>query len=585
MPPPPEVDGLHRKRRHVSEPPIGASSPGVLFGQLVNTLGRAGATIFSFTLHTVAVLLFWIGRVLGFALDSLFGVPKRFVGQHSGLVQRLLRGLILASAVCGVYYLLRGPVSRIGFGGPSSNHSVYTPPTAPAADVSELSDRLLKLESALSGLSFDNSQERKRADTETQRRVELQAKVDQLERDLRNERKRTSSAEEKAQGVGGELVSVQREIAALRSTIKALPPPVAPGSVSGKDEDARQKLEALERKLGAVEEAKEALELGKDAASKAKEREKEKEAAATKPSWWSKAGSSNRADQLTVRASDGTDVTALIGKIVDSAVGRFHKDDVSRPDFASDSGGAHVIPSLTSDTYALRPVGVKGRMLGLVTGHGYALGRPPVTALHHELHIGNCWPFAGTQGQLGIKLVMPVIIDAVTIDHVAKEVAFDMRTAPREMELWGLVEGRGNVEKVHEFYREKARLRAEQQESDGEVSASSASEVNDEGFDFDAHLDSGSNDRYPSTLPRHAMYFRIASFTYDVHSSKNVQTFAVPEDVRALGVDFGVVALRVRSNWGMEEFTCLYRVRVHGERLVQPELPSPPPPSEEEAEK
>ena len=74
-----------------------------------------------------------------------------------------------------------------------------------------------------------------------------------------------------------------------------------------------------------------------------------------------------------------------------------------------------------------------------------------------------------------------------------------------------------------------------------------------------------------------APYIRLASFTYDIHAPKHVQTFPIREEVAGLGVDFGVVVLRVKSNWGRDEFTCLYRFRVHGQRLVPvPEPWSPP---------
>ena len=37
----------------------------------------------------------------------------------------------------------------------------------------------------------------------------------------------------------------------------------------------------------------------------------------------------------------------------------------------------------------------------------------------------------------------------------------------------------------------------------------------------------------------------------------------------------GIVVLVVKSNWGMDEYTCLYRMRVHGERMG--EIPPPLP--------
>jgi len=71
----------------------------------------------------------------------------------------------------------------------------------------------------------------------------------------------------------------------------------------------------------------------------------------------------------------------------------------------------------------------------------------------------------------------------------------------------------------------------------------------------------------PGVLHRDVPYVRLASFTYDVHAPQNIQTFSVRDEVRALGIDFGVVSLVVKNNWGRDEFTCIYRFRAHGERL------------------
>lgn len=60
-------------------------------------------------------------------------------------------------------------------------------------------------------------------------------------------------------------------------------------------------------------------------------------------------------------------------------------------------------------------------------------------------------------------------------------------------------------------------------------------------------------------------YLRIATFSYDLYTTHNIQTFPVDEEISRLGIDFGIVILRIKSNWGREEYTCLYRFRVHGQ--------------------
>jgi SUN domain-containing protein 1/2 len=163
----------------------------------------------------------------------------------------------------------------------------------------------------------------------------------------------------------------------------------------------------------------------------------------------------------------------------------------------------------------------------------------------------------GSHGQLGVMLAFPAIISDITIDHVAKEVAFDLGTAPKEMEVWGQVEGKDNLAKVAAWRAEQAARREAAMEA-GEVVS-------------EADLE----DDYPATLPRDVSFIRLTSFTYDIHAPLNIQTFPVRQEVRDLSLDFGIVALVIKDNWGKDGYTCLYRFRVHGERPGGGSFPFP----------
>ena len=134
----------------------------------------------------------------------------------------------------------------------------------------------------------------------------------------------------------------------------------------------------------------------------------------------------------------------------------------------------------------------------------------------------------------------------------------DMRSAPRQMELWGLVEGNDNIEKVQNWRDQRAARRQAFEEANQPVPPNLADEV-----------------AYPRSLPKYPEYIRVANFTYDIHATQHIQTFPVRDEIRELGIDFGVVILLVKSNWGKDEFTCLYRMRVHGERVGEVPLPYP----------
>ncbi|KAF8158958.1 hypothetical protein K438DRAFT_2026005 [Mycena galopus ATCC 62051] len=150
----------------------------------------------------------------------------------------------------------------------------------------------------------------------------------------------------------------------------------------------------------------------------------------------------------------------------------------------------------------LRPSTLGGKVVGFLTGHS------PVTSLHHEIRDAYCWPLSGSQGHLGVALAAP-----------------PRTSAPREMEVWGLVEGTNNLPKLKAWRAERATRREA-----GEVLKEKLLRT--------------------KTLPKAVEYVRVAAFT---------------NNLRALGIDFGVVALVVKSNRGQEAFTCLDWFRVHGQ--------------------
>ncbi|KAI0311340.1 hypothetical protein OF83DRAFT_1068992 [Amylostereum chailletii] len=225
-------------------------------------------------------------------------------------------------------------------------------------------------------------------------------------------------------------------------------------------------------------------------------------------------------------------------RVAEAVVAARGKDVVGKADFALQSSGASVVPSLTSPTLGLRMCGLRAAFVAWVTGKDYTniSSRPPIHALHHDTHSGYCWCFPGEEGQLGVQLAHTVHIEEVTVDHLALELAWDMRSAPRTMELWGLVEGHKNEQKLHSW--EETHRRERQTLSEGSK---------------------------PFTGSKSSNYIRVASFEYNIAAHNPVQTFPVSEDVRKLGIPFRVVIFRVVGNWG-HDHTCLFRVRVHGQK-------------------
>ncbi|XP_053348560.1 SUN domain-containing protein 2 isoform X2 [Clarias gariepinus] len=141
---------------------------------------------------------------------------------------------------------------------------------------------------------------------------------------------------------------------------------------------------------------------------------------------------------------------------------------------------------------------------------GFPLWYPsesPRTVIQPELHPGKCWPFRGSEGFLVIALSHPVQITQVTLEHLPRILSPTGRidSAPKDFAVYGMI-----------------------------------SEEKEEGK-------------------------LLGTFTYD-QDGESIQTFVVQHPQSEV---YGLVELRILSNWGHPEYTCVYRFRVHG----QPRLP------------
>ncbi|WVQ98779.1 hypothetical protein IAU59_005910 [Kwoniella sp. CBS 9459] len=225
------------------------------------------------------------------------------------------------------------------------------------------------------------------------------------------------------------------------------------------------------------------------------------------------------ASSITIKSGKGEDLTSLFNDLIDAALLRYSKDTIARTDFALFTAGARVIPHLTSDTLVLSTASKMGKW---VMGSKDVQGRPPATALHPDISVGSCWPFQGSEGSLGVMLTRRVKISDITIEHAPKELALDTSTAPQSIQVMGVLDNEDDRSKLAQYW-------AEREESDA----------------------------VPDYLP-------LGTVTYDPSSFSHIQTFPVPAAIQELDIKVGVVVFKVESNWG-GSFTCLYRVRVHGD--------------------
>lgn len=127
----------------------------------------------------------------------------------------------------------------------------------------------------------------------------------------------------------------------------------------------------------------------------------------------------------------------------------------------------------------------------------------PRVVIQPDIYPGNCWAFKGSQGYLVVRLSMRIYPTTFTMEHIPKTLSptGNISSAPRDFAVYGL-----------------------------------ETEYQEEGQP-------------------------LGRFTYD-QEGDSLQMFHTPGRPDQA---FQIVELRVLSNWGHPEYTCLYRFRVHGE--------------------
>ncbi|KAH9856394.1 hypothetical protein C2E23DRAFT_866352 [Lenzites betulinus] len=215
-------------------------------------------------------------------------------------------------------------------------------------------------------------------------------------------------------------------------------------------------------------------------------------------------------------------------------------DGTGLRDFASVMSGGRVVPELTSETCTVEHPGTPWyKRWGVRDNIASAplAGLPPEFAIYPDTHVGSCWPMKGSRGSLGVALAQPTIVTSFTVDHIPRRMTFRYQSAPRSGQLWGLAED--SLPEV-----ENATL-----------TLANASTVL-------SNTPPVRNSRYA-----YSSLVLLGSFYFDIDSGEPFRTYNVSDDVlkQLGGTRFSIVVFVIGENWGNDEFTCLYRVRVHSD--------------------
>lgn len=196
-----------------------------------------------------------------------------------------------------------------------------------------------------------------------------------------------------------------------------------------------------------------------------------------------------------------------------------YADNTDMIDYAADASGGKIVPHLSSATYSSPHQLVATDVLHSFGANAH-IGKRDGVIKPGAKTLGDCWPLQGRSGSLTVQLKTPLNISHVSVEHVARSVTKYPGTAPRSFRVLG----------------RKSTHVAEQ------------------------------------PLLLHSQ----KNFVYDIYSERLVQTFALDRGLdggKEEGEEegFGVVTLEVLDNWGNNDYTCLYRLRVHGVPVGQEE--------------
>lgn len=264
----------------------------------------------------------------------------------------------------------------------------------------------------------------------------------------------------------------------------------------------------------------------------------------------------SKPSSVVVKNAKGDDLTPMLQQLVDAAIVKYSKDTLAKPDYALFTAGARVIPSITSDTFLLQAA---PRLSKLFLGARDVEGRSPATALHPDNSVGSCWPFRGDHGQLGVLLSRRVVVSDITIEHAAKDLSPDISTAPKAIEVvcCAIIVHALQWQLPDHFSGVWSRARQTKQRWLTTCQTERRRPRECPSRPRDSLADSHSS----SSIPPSSDHILLASIDYDPHAEQPIQTFPVPPVIIEMGIDMGIVIVKVESNWG-GDLTCLYRVSV-----------------------
>ncbi|GFR84756.1 SUN domain-containing protein 2 [Elysia marginata] len=119
--------------------------------------------------------------------------------------------------------------------------------------------------------------------------------------------------------------------------------------------------------------------------------------------------------------------------IVREALAKYNADRLGKADYALESAGGSILCS--SNTYYSK----SGALYSLFGVPLWYHSSTPRMVIQPEVQPGTCWAMDTTQGYVTVQLAMPVIITAISLEHIPKALSplGRLDSAPKEIAVMG----------------------------------------------------------------------------------------------------------------------------------------------------
>lgn len=241
-------------------------------------------------------------------------------------------------------------------------------------------------------------------------------------------------------------------------------------------------------------------------------------------------------------------VYATLTKIVQRSLERYVFRTISKPNVISQASGSRIIRKLTSLNYNWKNKFPLSRRLLIDFANIFGLGvmrvNDPQIAFSDNLNLGSCWAFHGQSGQLGVSLSRDAVLTDFGIVHISSNRTWLPTSSPRSVSLWISVDDkqlRDQVLKILKYVYQK--------QNNTFIGGSNKTDI----------IPFGIDDKY----------LKILTVEYDAFNGDEFQVFPIPVEIQQLRIPTRLVLFEIESNWGNQEYTCIYQFKLFGNYIDQ----------------